>query len=66
MSEHYVVTSQRVAGHLMTLGFVLKGIGSNRKFPERNVFFFNNTEHLQRAITVFNESRAAVGTKTNE
>ncbi|CAH1194643.1 hypothetical protein PAECIP111892_01781 [Paenibacillus auburnensis] len=66
MSEHYVVTSQRVAGHLMTLGFVLKGIGSNRKFPERNVFFFNNTEYLQRAITVFNESRAAVRTKTNE
>ncbi|OME31785.1 DUF5659 domain-containing protein [Paenibacillus sp. FSL E2-0274] len=66
MNKYFVVTSQRVAGHLMGIGFVIKGMGRNRKFPERSVFFFNNTERLQRAIAEFNESRATVGTKTNE
>lgn len=52
--DRYVVLSQRVAGHLMMRGFVLKGLGENRKCPGRNVFFFNNTEQLREAIAEFN------------
>ncbi|MEK4039708.1 DUF5659 domain-containing protein [Paenibacillus sp. FSL F4-0122] len=62
MSEHFVVTSQRVAGHLMMSGFVLKGVGDNRKYPGRNVFFFNNTAHLRQAIADFNQTN---GGQTN-
>lgn len=52
--DRYVVLSQKVAGHLMMRGFVLKGIGDNRKFPGRNVFFFNNSAQLREAIAEFN------------
>ncbi|MEK4157609.1 DUF5659 domain-containing protein [Paenibacillus sp. FSL R10-2779] len=62
MSDRFVVTSQRVAGHLMMSGFVLKGVGDNRKFPGRNVFFFNNTAQLRQAIADFNQTN---GGQTN-
>lgn len=62
MRDRFVVTSQRVAGHLMMRGFVLKGIGDNRKFPGRNVFFFNNTEQLREAIADYNQTN---GGQTN-
>lgn len=62
MNNNFVVTSQRVAGHLMMNGFVLKGVGDNRKFPGRNVFFFNNTTQLRQAIADFNQTN---GGQTN-
>ncbi|WP_213656283.1 DUF5659 domain-containing protein [Paenibacillus vini] len=62
MSDRYVVTSQRVAGHLMVRGFVLKGIGDNRKYPGRNVFFFNKTPQLVAAISEYTQTN---GGQTN-
>lgn len=62
MSERFVVTSQRVAGHLMMRGFVLKGIGENRKYPGRNVFFFNKTPQLVAEIAEFTQTN---GGQTN-
>lgn len=54
MSDRFVVLSQKVAGHLMMRGFVLKGMGDNHRHPGRNVFFFNKTHQLQEAIEEFN------------
>ncbi|KKO54500.1 DUF5659 domain-containing protein [Paenibacillus sp. DMB20] len=54
MNNHFVVLSQKMAGHLMMRGFVLKGIGENHRYPGRNVFFFKNTPELQEAIAEFN------------
>lgn len=48
--KSYVVYKQRIAGHLMTKGFVLHDMGRNTKFPNRNVFYFTYSEELIKAI----------------
>ena len=48
-----VVFNQRVAGYLMLRGFVLKGINKYHKNPYMNVFIFNDTEELRRAISEY-------------
>lgn len=63
MHNDFVVISQRVAGHLMMRGFVLKRLGQNRNYPERNVFIFNNTESLRQAITEYTTTN---GGQTND
>ena len=44
------VFSQRLAGHLMTLGFVLLGIDKNRSDPNKNVFYFRDSEKIRTII----------------
>ena len=51
--RHFVVMSQRMAGYLMQRGFVLQGIGNNRRFSGRNVFFFNDSPELRTAMTEY-------------
>ena len=44
------VFSQRIAGHLMIRGFRLHGIKRNRKFNEKNVFYFKDCQEVRQAI----------------
>lgn len=41
---------QKLAGHLMCLGFVLIDISPNTKSPNKNVFFFRNSPEIQEKI----------------
>lgn len=51
----FTVFSMKLAGHLMTLGFVLEDIGINRRDSNKRVYFFKNTEELQNAISAYNQ-----------
>lgn len=53
MTNRFVVMSQRLAGYLMMRGFVLQGIGNNRKFPGKNVFYFNESPELHEAMAEY-------------
>lgn len=54
MSRTFTIYSQRLAGHLMTLGFVLEDIGTNDRNPRKRVFFFKDSAELQKAIAAYN------------
>ena len=49
--ENYAVFNQRLAGHLMNLGFVLLQSRPDKKGTGRNVFIFRNSPELIKAIT---------------
>lgn len=49
----FTVYSQRLAGYLMLMGFVLEDIGTNSRYPDKRVFFFKNSEELQKNISDF-------------
>jgi hypothetical protein len=51
-----MIYKQKLAGHLMKLGFVLLSITPNLNDPHKNVFFFRNSEELQQAIKEYNEN----------
>lgn len=40
----------RLAGHLMTLGFILLDISPNVRTPCKNVFYFKDSPQIQEAI----------------
>lgn len=44
------VFNQKLAGYLMTLGFRLQGMKQDKRFPDRNVFFFSNIPEVKKAI----------------
>lgn len=44
------IFSQRLAGHLMTKGFVLVGMEQGRNNSGKNVFYFNNSDELRTAM----------------
>ncbi|MDD6466603.1 MAG: hypothetical protein PUF50_00270 [Erysipelotrichaceae bacterium] len=44
------IYSQRVAGLLMTKGFVLLGMDRNRNGSNKNVFYFNESETLLKEL----------------
>ena len=48
--ENFEIFSQKLAGHLMKLGFVLQEIRPDRKCTGRNVFLFRDTPQLRRAV----------------
>lgn len=52
-TDKFVVMSQKMAGFLMMRGFVLRGLGANHRYRNRNVFFFNNTPQLHEAIAEY-------------
>lgn len=55
------VFSQRIAGHLMIRGFRLHGIKRNRKFNEKNVFYFKDCQEVRQAIEEIREILAQSG-----
>ena len=44
------IFSQRLAGHLMTKGFVLVGMEQGRNNSGKNVFYFNDSDELRMAM----------------
>lgn len=44
------IYSQKIAGHLMVLGFVLQGMGKDKRNDRKNVFFFKDSEELRKAL----------------
>lgn len=64
MTNKFVIMSQRLAGFLMLRGFVLQGVGRNRKFPDRNVFYFVNSPELRTAMVEYKQMTD--GGKTND
>ncbi len=58
MKKDYVVFNQRLAGKLMTAGFVLKSMSKTKKDnSNRNVFYFNESEDLLRVVEQFKSSK---------
>lgn len=62
--NRFVVMSQRLAGFLMLRGFVLQGIGDNRRHVGRNVFFFNDSPELRMAMADYKQMSS--GGKAND
>lgn len=50
---------QRLAGYLMTRGFILEAIGPNPKDPIKHVFYFRDTPDIQQAIQNYLAQRKA-------
>lgn len=55
MSRTFTIYSQRLAGYLMLHGFVLEDIGTNFHDSSKRVFFFKDSEDLQKAIRAYNQ-----------
>ena len=47
------IYNQRLAGYLMLNGFVLKGIDKNEDGSNRTVFFFNDSDEINKVINEF-------------
>ena len=54
MSRTFTIYSQRLAGYLMLQGFVLEDIGINNQNSSKRVFFFKDSDELQKAIKAYN------------
>ena len=52
MSDKKMITifNQRLCGYLQMKGFVLVGMAENKHCAGKNVFFFNDTEELSKAL----------------
>lgn len=50
MNDIITIFSQRLAGYLMYKGFVLGNIKPDDDRSGRNVFFFKNSENIQKTI----------------
>jgi hypothetical protein len=48
-----VVFNQKVAGYLMLQKFSLKDINKNNSNPNMNVFIFDDTDDLRKAISEY-------------
>ena len=55
MSNTKMITifNQRLCGYLMMKGFVLVAMSENKHCPNKNVFFFNDSDDLQKSIGEF-------------
>mgnify|MGYP000058217793 CR=1 FL=1 len=49
-AKSYIIYSQFKAGYLMMKGFKLHDMAENRKYPNKNVFFFTNIPELHDAL----------------
>lgn len=47
------IFNQRLCGYLMMKGFVLVAMSENKHCPNKNVFFFNDSDDLQKSIGEF-------------
>lgn len=52
-SKMITIFNQRLAGYLMMHSFVLVGMQPSKNKTGKNVFFFNDTEDLQNAISEY-------------
>ena len=59
MSNTKMITifNQRLCGYLMMKGFVLVAMSENKHCAGKNVFFFNDSDELQKSIIDFRELR---------
>lgn len=53
----YTIFNMRLAGYLMTRGFVLMNISENRDCTGRKVFHFKESNALHQAISEWKENR---------
>lgn len=62
MSDKKMTTifNQKLCGFLMQKGFVLVDMAENKHYAGKNVFFFNESDELHRAIKEYKDI------KTNE
>lgn len=49
-AKTFIIYSQFKAGYLMMKGFKLHDMEQNKKFPNKNVFFFSNLPELHDAL----------------
>lgn len=56
MSDKKMTTifNQRLCGYLQMKGFVLVGMAENNHCAGKNVFFFNESDELHKAIKEYN------------
>lgn len=59
MSDKKMTTifNQRLCGYLQMRGFVLVGMAENKHCAGKNVFFFNDTDELRKAIKEFKDNK---------
>ena len=59
MSDKKMITifNQRLCGYLQMKGFVLVGMAENKHCAGKNVFFFNDTDELRKAIKEFKDNK---------
>lgn len=51
MAKDYIVFNMKLAGKLMSMGFVLRKMAkTNKEGSNRNVFYFNESENLIKEI----------------
>lgn len=50
MENIITIFSQRLAGYLMYNGFVLGGMRPDADGSRRNIFYFKNSENIQKTI----------------
>lgn len=54
-AKTFIIYSQFKAGYLMMKGFKLHDMEQNKKFPDKNVFFFSNLPELHEALEELDE-----------
>ena len=52
------IFSQRLAGFLLSMGFVLQSTDKDKNGSGRTVFYFNDSEELNKAMSEFLASRS--------
>ena len=58
-ASSFPVYTQKLAGHLMMLGYVLIDLAPNERDTRKNVFYFKDSTQIKEAIqTYLNKSRA--------
>jgi hypothetical protein len=45
-----VIYSQKMAAKLMLKGFILQGMSKNKNDQKKNIFYFNNSDELKKAM----------------
>ena len=60
MSDKKMTTifNQKLCGFLMQKGFVLVAMAENKHYAGKNVFFFNESDELHRAIKEFKDMKS--------
>lgn len=59
MGDRKMITifNQRLCGFLQMKGFVLVGMAENKHCVGKNVFFFNESDELYKAIKEFKDNK---------
>jgi hypothetical protein len=49
----FPIYNQKLAGFLMFQGYVLLGMDKNNRYPEKNVFYFKESDCIKRSIQTY-------------